>query len=1372
VARIFVSHSSADTQLACRIHAGLVEGGHEAFLDRDLRDGILVGDEWEQRLHERLRWADAVVCVVTAAYIGSPWCSAEIGHAQGRGSRLLPIAAEPGLTHPLLTSVQHITLDGTGAVPEKLTEALRRIDARGGSSWPDDRSPFPGLRPFETDRHRVFFGRSDDVQELAALLRSPAQPAAGVVLLVGPSGCGKSSLVRAGLVPVMADDPGWGTVAPILPGRDPVGGLVRELTSAARRLGLGWSVAQVRGRVEGGDLVELVDEILLAAPLSRRRRLLLVVDQFEELLTQTPPRERARFAELLRAGTAGSVRVVATLRPEFLDELLHDPDLAALPTHTHALRPLRRDALHAVIEAPARLAGIDVDDELVARIVADTDSGDALPLLAYTLAQLADGVTRGGRLLTSRYEQLGGVQGALARQADIALNEAVAAGGRSPEQVIKELLRLVTVDEQGRPTRWRVRYDELPSPVIAELGPFINRRLLGTDTEADAVVVGVAHEAFLTAWDPLAQAITASATALRARRAIELAAREWDEDARRPGRLWERGQLAAAVTDVGARLERQRGSPPQPTEEAKGVARSPRSWWHRDRAVLTDRVELSPLARSFLGASIVRDRFRRSRATVVLSTLLIVMLVVASVAIVERNRAELQARGATAGQLLTQAEAVVATDPRTALLLGEAAHRLRPTAETQARLVQLLRATRYRARLVVPSNLVVGALRSMAFAPDGRTLVTAGLDGTVSLWDVTDPAGPRPMSTPSLSADAAIAFSPDGRTLAAAGLDGTVTFWDVTDEAGPRRLGVLSTGHTDLLNTVAFSSDGRTLATASSDKTVMLWDVADPARPRSIGPPLIGHTDTVGAVAFAPDGRTLASASGDGTVILWDLTDPARPRPRGAPLTGHTYAVWSVAFAPDGRTLATGGVDKTVTLWDVTDPARPRSLGTPLTDHTGPVLSVAFAPDGRTLATAGDDKSVILRDVTDPARPRRVGAPLEGHFGPVTSMVFAPDGRTLATGSDDSTVILWDLTDPGQPRPGTPRLESDDGPLDSVAFAPAGHTVATGAYGGEVMLWDVADPARPRSLGAPFEGHFGPVHAVAFAPDGDTLAAAGDDKTVILWDVTDPARPRRLGAPLTGHTDAVSSVAFAPRGHTLATGSSDTTVILWDVTDPALPRRLGNPLTGHAVGATELAFAPDGRTLAATGPNRSVILWDVTDLARPRRLGEPLTGHTGFVWSLAFAPDGQTLATGGTDKNAILWDVTDPARPRRLGAPLTGQTDTVQSVAFAPDGKTLATVSTDGTAILWDVTDLAQPRRLGAPLTGHTGPVWSVAFDPDGHTLATASNDHTVILWDLTGLIALRDHALERACGITGGMTVDDWTRLVPGLPYENPCPG
>nr|WP_261326261.1 TIR domain-containing protein [Modestobacter marinus] len=890
MARVFVSHSGEDTALAGEVHRWLIDDGHDVFLDQDLDGGIRVGEEWERRLHERLRWADAVVCVLTSAYLESVWCSAEVAIAHSRGSRVLPVRAEPEVSHPLVKSLQHVDMTKDPATARaKLAAELLRVDAAGGSGWLDDRSPFPGLRPLDTDEHSVFFGRAREIDELATLLRSPAERADPAMLaVVGPSGCGKSSLVRAGLLPVMAAEAEWWILPAILPGTEPTAALARELAASAKQLGLCWTATDVRRRLDDGGVGGLVDDLLLAVPGRRRRHLLIMVDQFEELLTQTGCEERSRFTELLRDALAGPVQVIATLRPEFLDQVLASPELSVLPARTHALRPLRPEALRAVIEGPADRAGIAIDADLVTRLVTDTGGGEALPLLAYTLAQLTKGVARGGRLSTARYEQLGEVHGVLAGQADAALADAVTAGGRNPDQVIRELLRLVTVDEQDRPTRWRIRRDELPEQVRTELQPFVDRRLLTTDTDNDRVVLGVAHEAFLSAWPPLGQAITASATALRARREIERAAEHWAEQGQPSARLWERGHLAAALSDTGARLQTVRTS--HGTAPAAEVPAPRRGWasrWPRPRRnLVADRVELSAHARDFLRASIRRDRRRRGRAVTILSSLLVLALGLAAFAFDQQRTAEDQRRVAeerqllaTARQLLAQAEVRLDQDPRTALRFNEAAVHLHDSPETRSALVNNVLTTPYAGALAGHTREVW----SVAFAPDGHILASAGFDGTVRLWNLTDPAAPTPLGAP-------------------------------------------LTGHGSQVMSVAFAPDGHILASAGIDGTVRLWNLADPAAPTLLRSPLTGHSGGALSVAFAPDGHILASAGIDGTVRLWNLADPAAPTLLRSPLTGHSGGALSVAFAPDGHILASAGIDGTVRLWNLADPAAPTPL--------------------------------------------------------------------------------------------------------------------------------------------------------------------------------------------------------------------------------------------------------------------------------------------------------------------------------------------------------------------------------------------------------------------------------------------------------------
>lgn len=436
-----------------------------------------------------------------------------------------------------------------------------------------------------------------------------------------------------------------------------------------------------------------------------------------------------------------------------------------------------------------------------------------------------------------------------------------------------------------------------------------------------------------------------------------------------------------------------------------------------------------------------------------------------------------------------------------------------------------------------------------AFSPDGRSVVTASLDGAARIFDVA--SGRRTAifyGHTGFVTDAA--FSPDGKWIVTASTDRTARVWQASGEAG-----VVLAGHRDTIDTASFNADGSRVVTASDDGTARVWDSGILPALQLVGrqPP------SVAEAVPSPDGRLAASAGADGTVRIWRLADRQELRilHQGGSVATVTFSrngklilsagadgsakLWNAgsglllrvlqtgaplstaSFSPDGSRLLAGGTDGIVRVW------RTRGGGAAELRLGARVLAAGFSPDGTTILTAGEHGVVRLWRASDGTRLRD----LTGHHGAVVHASFSPDGTLAATAGADGTARIWRVSDGRLLHV----LRGHLAALTDVEFSPDGSRVVTTSFDHDARLWDVASGALLDVL----RGHFAVVSGATFSPDGRWIVTAGPG-TAGLW----PAESGRLLEYLRGHTAPLTSAAFTPDSRRIVTASTDGTIRSFD----------------------------------------------------------------------------------------------------------------------------------------------------------------------------------------------------------------------------------
>jgi WD40 repeat protein len=1172
----------------------------------------------------------------------------------------------------------------------------------------EERSPYPGLSSFTEKDAARFFGREAEVRALWQRLQSRK-----LLAVIGPSGAGKSSFLRAGVIPARPE--GWSTAC-ATPGGNPALGLARALTPAMA------GDAEAMGEILAG-VGELTqdgkDDRLVGAVKRWRARqpeALLVIDQFEELFTLTPPETQERFAAFLgRLVGEADVHVALSLRDDFLMRCHDRPALVPVFTELTPLGALTAEGLRRAVVEPARKLGYRFEDEALVDEMVESVEGarGALPLLAFAVSRLWEKRDRQRKLLTrAAYEEIGGVAGALAQHAEATMDRI----GPERQNVVREIFRnLVTA--QG--TRAVAEREELlsafPHKREAEevLRQLIDARLVtsyeirhaegvsGPAPEESAAGqratdgathrVEVVHESLLKAWPRLVRWQAQDEEGAVLRDQLKQAAHLWEEKGRTSDLLW----TGTAFQEYVLWRDRYAGAL---TALEEDFARAMAERAQRQRR-FRRLVAASIVAAALVVAGVTGVLWRRSEAA--------------------RERARAEALRAEAGKLLALARTHLEDDRTAALAYARGSLDLSDTPEARRFVLEVL--WRGPVARVLDVKEVARALHlpeaasyfgRPVFSPDGRWMTRR--ENLLLLFD-RDGGPPRALPPEPDTKGWVVGFGPRSDLLVSMGAGHSLRLCSLPElreirtvslGAGLSSYGRVQGGKVvvttrlsqngDSVFQVLDLPDGTPRVVTAPTRDELFWEGADArggyavvTRGRTVGLRSLDGSDRLRVIgetqddpyyaAYTLNGDLVAATDGSGEARLWSTGDGASRLVRV--FRGPEFAAQSFAiFDSQGRRLSQVGPNGTHTVWDLeTFPdARPLVVGRP-----GPNLwrQGAFDPTGQWLALGDNQQRTV--ELWPVSSPRRRVVP---GFAAASRLAFTPDSRWLATCPYSRPARLW----PVSTKEGMLRGLEPPGPCASLAIDPAGRSVLVGTEQGQVLLYPFTG-GPPREL---FGGWAQVYMSVAsfdsrgervVASPGSGLGVEPESRLLRLWDLRSGREQVHSVAHLTEREWAgYLYLEFAPDGRAYASGPGGVRRL-------SLPSEPGGTVsaeTVYAAGAAQAGLSLDGRALLVSatrslglrGPYEELLLLDLAADSSRR-----ITTHGSRLAGGRLSPSGRILVTGDVDGVVRVGPVTGD-EPHLL----LGHKGPISSLAVSPDEKWIAS-SSDESISIWPMPDVTRP---------------------------------------------------------------------------------
>lgn len=1175
--------------------------------------------------------------------------------------------------------------------------------------------PYRGLRAFQESDAPFLFGREDFVD--TAIGKVGRHPLLGVT---AASGSGKSSAIRAGLLPKLRrrDDV---LIITMRPASDPWKQLALGLAPLLYpNADLGDRVLNVekirRGLKSAPDYLRDCASGLLVD--RQAERLLIFVDQFEELFTQaghdrelgesgkagepdeaTGSQKRDDFRDLMVATAAldgpTHVQWLYALRGDFAGRAFRHPGFVKLLGDGDIKLPdMGPEDIRSAIRCPAETLNVGfgpgTEDQpgLIERIARDAgETGGALPLMQHVLELLWRGMKQ-RTLAHEAYDDLGGLEGALNQHA-----ETVFTGLSADEQVFARRLfyKLINLEETGEATRRIATREDLGDDRwrVAEKLAAEDARLLVLRRSADEAdpgaesvateTVEVAHEALLRHWKRLLGWIEEDRAFLLWQKRLAHQLEDWRNSDDKTGL-----ELSGAQLDTAMSYRQTRHDDLDEAERefirisGNVFAASEAEKMGRDIRERRQRDENQRQAEKVL---MLQRRWLMALAGIV------ILLFGAGVAGFVLYRGQIAATR-TAQETSEQLEIALQARERAA----QAEETARADAET-ARGKAEDDAARYAAAIAA------------GLLADGKTVeaikvVRESLGEKATSQDIArKPAAYSLLAQAvgKLEQDAgilrghegpvvAVSFSFDGTRIVTGSNDTTARVWDA-DTGG--LLHVLE-GHEREISAASFSRDGTRIVTGSEDKTARIWDVATGGLMRV----LEGDKGRIFAASFSPDGTRVVTVSEHGTVRIWNAATGGLVHVLEGHGHGVFYNIFSGSFSNDGTRIVVGSGDKTVRIWDVGT----GGLLHALEGHEDLVTSASFSPDGKRVLTGSLDHTARVWD----AEGGDLLHLLEGHNSQISATSFSPDGTRIVTGSRDKTARIWDAEGGGLLQ----LLEGHNSQIFSTSFSRDGTRILTGSTSGAVRIWDAGTGGLVHVL----EGQTNKVSAVSFSPDGTRVVTGSEDKTAGVWDVETGSLLHLFKA----QKSRISTVSFSPDGARVLTGSERGAAAIWDGETGALVHLL----EGHKGRISAASFSRDGARVVTGSEDSRVRIWD----AETGGLLHVLEMHRGKISDASFSRDGTRVVTGSEDDTAGIWD----AGTGRLLRVFDEHKSRIFAASFSPGGTRVVTGGGRGIALVWN-TDTGKVLHV---LKGHGSRIFTASFSPDGMLILTGSGDETARIWD------------------------------------------